>query len=235
MTEEASVPALLDDIQDLLTTNENAEVAAVMGSAFGFIGRIQFQSASSKLCKSGKVPVNSFCFIKSGDEAIVLGQKVDILPLAVRPCAIDTSNSEKPIFCYHPNVDENGAFTGLFKDIADRSATQNSGCLYGPEYLIWIPELKEFGTFLWSSMTMRNDAYTMYALRGKPALLTSHVIKNNKYGDYYSPITKPTETVFTDLPTRAQVQEELAKFTAAKDTQVDVVDAEEAESTSREQ
>ena len=233
MTEEALSP--MDALAALLAPSEEEKkaVAAVMGGGGAFLGYVQFMSSNNNKVKSGEIPVKTFCY-NQGGQMEQLGTAVDVLILASRSTAVDNSG-EKPVFCHDPALDEKGNFTGVFKQIVDDSDKKDSNCFFGPEYLLWIPQIEKFATFLMGSLTARNDAHTLQSLVAKAATLTSHMIPNKKYGPYPSPIAEECNTVF-EMPEPAVILEQVEKFKNPPQPKVEEAASEdEAEATDREQ
>lgn len=64
-----------------------------------------------------------------GEEILDLGSEIDILPLAVRAKALDMRDRDAIIAVYDMNLPE-------FESIKTRSAGPNSGCIWGPSFLV---------------------------------------------------------------------------------------------------
>ena len=226
---------LMDELAALLapTEDEQKAITATMGSGNAWLGYVQFMSPNSAPVKAGTIPVRTFCHM-SGGKPDDLGTDVDVLILATRSTAVDNSG-EKPFFCHDPALDDKNNFTGKFKEIVDAASVKDSNCFYGPEFLLYIPQIEKFATFMMGSLTARNDAYTLQTLLAKAATLTSHMIPNKKHGPYPSPIAKECDTVF-QTPEVPVILEQVEKFKNPPLPKEDeAATEEEADATDREQ
>ena len=171
------VPA---DIAALINQQAPSADLDAAGKSDAFLPRIQFMSARSGLCEDGTFPVNHFNLI-SGQSNEDAGETVDALVMGVRSKAMDTSGDEL-IITYEPKPDDSGAATGIFRDIQVKSdTTKNSGCMYGLEFLIWVPSKKTFATFFMGTNSLRRDSPTLRARIGKPVTLISYKAKTKKF------------------------------------------------------
>jgi len=209
-----------NDLSDLLGLPKEGEtskeVAAVMGGGAGFMPRIQLMGASNPEVKSGKFKGMNHMAMVEGDTFTDLGEGVDVLVLAVRPLAIDKNgtlaNGETgTVFCNDAKLDGKGEPTGLYAEIMKKSMVPNSGAFYGPEFLLYVPKVKKYVTFLMGSRTARNDAHTLVSRLGKAVTVRGHEIPNKKFGNYYSPEGVPCSTVF-ELPPTEELLSQVEKF-----------------------
>lgn len=141
-----------------------------------------------------------------GEEYNFLGKDVDVFPFAIRPLALDTKVQPKPMFSHDVNSD-------VFKDIAERAQTKDSGCLCGPEFLIWVPSAGTFATYLMGSPTDRYVWPRLKALLGRPALIKTKLIKKAQF-QWHGPDVLASSSVF-DMPSVEDVTAEVEKFKAA--------------------
>lgn len=182
-----------------------------------YLPRIQFMSSASEPCKDGSFPVNHFALYKS-KTPIDLTAEVTVLVIAWRPKALRMG--ESVLAFYDVENPE-------FKKIVEESDTPNSGCMYGPEFLCYIPSVKEFASFFMGSKSARNESPNMKALIGKGAMLRSQKLSNSKY-TWQSPQVIPCSTPF-DLPAIEAIKEVAEQFSNPPITEVETVD-EKAES-----
>lgn len=205
-----------DDIAALLLTQQQAteEDLAVVSSAGSFLPRLQLMTSSSKPCKSGKFPMNHFALVQ-GQQHTDLGESIDVLPLVYRPKALDTA--ETIIQSYSPATDE-------FQRIMSDAGVKDSGCMYGPEYLLWVPSQKVFATLFFSSATMRNEAPAMKSRQGKPCTLKPiHIDPPKSKHDWWSTQVLPCSTPF-EMPTREALLEATDKYNSLSDTDIEKVE-----------
>lgn len=144
-----------------------------------------------------------------GEEYTFLGKDVDVFPFAIRPLALDTKAQPKPLFSHDVNSD-------TFKDIAARAKGKNSGCLCGPEFLIWVPSVGRYATYLMGSPTDHFVWPALKGLLGKPALLKVKLIKKGEWS-WHGPEVLASAAVF-DLPTEEETAAVVTEFKAAVTT-----------------
>lgn len=171
-----------------VTSGLSAQDFADISSSVRFLPRIQLYGASSKVVKTGKFPVGHYGLTINRDQIIDLGESVDCLPLQVRAKAMDMSDDKNIVSIYDKNAP-------AFKEIAERSKTKNSSCMYGPEFLIWLPSLERYATLYFYNPTMRNSAGDLYLLLGKGATMGVRFIEDKTYGGWHGPTVDKCSTV----------------------------------------
>ena len=179
----------------------------------GFLPRLQLMTGNSKKCKLNEFPINKFALI-SGQEHIDVGEPVDVLVLVWRPKAIDTGAEE--MIVSHDIEDPE------FQRIQEASDVKDSGCMYGQEFLVYVPTHKKYATFFMGTKTSRREAPNMLALCQKAATLRAGHIQTKKY-DYFSPQVVKCSTAF-ELPDKKDVLEQIADFNNPKAQKVERVE-----------
>ncbi len=191
-------------------SNVDAQSMLDLIKSTGFLPRLQLMTSAGQQCKSGAFPINHYALVE-GSAYQDIGTDVDVLVVAMRSKAIDMSDDENIISCYDPKMGEDRKATGLFREIQERSEEQNSGCMWGPEFLVYLPNEQRFATFFMGSKTARNDAASMINRLRKPATLRAKKIPNKKYGDYFSVAITACSTPF-DPPNPTELQDHVEKF-----------------------
>lgn len=162
-----------------------------------YLPYIQLCGSSTNLVKEGKVPMAHFALVK-GKGITDLTKEFHAVILSWRPKAMNFNDME---IAFNPKGD-------LFKKIqAAADADSQSGNGYGPEYLVWLPEYKQFATFFMSSATARNEAPNTQTFLGQACTFESVVIKNKKF-TWHGPSTKKcplSEIAMPDEQTRLDV------------------------------
>lgn len=191
------------------------DFAIVSKSAGGYLPRLQLMTAASEKCKSGEFPINSWALIQ--DSAYKdLGKRIDVLVLGFRPKAMQVTPS---VLAYHtPSSNE-------FQAIMKRADTPNSGCMYGPEFLVWIPSEKSFATFFMGSKSARREAGNVRALIRKPATLASVKCTNSNDQVWYTPQVTVCSTPF-ELPSLDEIQRTMTEFENPRDSEVTLAEPE---------
>jgi hypothetical protein len=177
--------------------------------------------------------------LPGGEEIDDLGESVDILPLAVRAKALDMSDRDAVVAVYDMN-DE------AFKSIKTRSSEQNSGCMWGPSFLVVERSTGccfEFFMGTKSARAVSGDLVNFLpvseataAKKGidahgpLPCTLTARYAKRGDWGWHVPVVTKCSEP-FTNTPKIEALREEMQKFIEAKDNGVQNVTEEEAKAS----
>ena len=144
-----------------------------IASSTKFLPRLQLFTSNSEAVQTQVIPVAHYGMVKGKNNITDLGKSVLCMPLAYRAKALDTKAN--PIVAFHVQTDER------FKAIVKRAnANANSGCLYGPEFLVWLPD-HGFVTFLMGSKSARNEAGVVRACIDKAMVLTANFIVGKEY------------------------------------------------------
>lgn len=193
------------------------------GAGEGFIGflpRLQLFTSNNEDVKRGRIPLADYGLIKGKDKELVdLGKQVILAPLAWRPKALDTKSD--PVMAFHNPV---SAEYKALKKRADE--VQNSGCMYGPEFLVYLKE-HGFVTFFFGSKTARNEAGKLRALMPvgsepfKFALVQAQFIEGKDYS-WHGPQVMPTTQKF-DLPPLEDINSVAMVFLKPKDSEIQEV------------
>jgi hypothetical protein len=191
----------------LIESNDEALLA--VSESGGFLPRVQLYGGNSDAVKEGKIGVANYGLVRGKDQLEDLGKEVDVLVIAGRVKALDISNTDAIVTSYDHKSD-------TFKDIAGRSGTQNSGCMFGPEYLIYVPSAKSYATFFLSSPTARREARSIHARLRKAATLKSQLIVGKKF-KWHGPVITPCTTPF-ELPPVEEMTKQAEAFLNPKTT-----------------
>ncbi len=173
-----------------------------LSSASGFLPRIMLMGANSSLVQQGKIQQGCYGLVRSKDQCEDLTREVPCLPLSWRAKAMEIADGEVTSIFDRKNPE--------FDRISLKSAEQDSGCMYGPEFLLWVPGAKCFATYYASSKTSRNEAPKLRDLIGQAALLKSHLIKGKKFS-WFGPLITVCSTPF-EIPDNEDIIEQVNKF-----------------------
>lgn len=208
--------ALVGQTQDLAVSQQvSEEDAAAIVKSGDWLPRVQVMGSTSTLVQEGKLPVGIFALVHSKGNFVDLGKQINFLGIAFRAKAMRFT--AKPISIFDRNDEE-------FKQIQIDSQKQNSGCGWGPEFLLWLPAQATFATLFCSSPTLRNAAPDILAIMRKdpttygPGAVTGepHFIKTETrswWGARFYQCTTPLPPVVDDeAEWKAKYKEELEKF-----------------------
>jgi hypothetical protein len=193
-----------------LATVDTQKLLSLLKSDGDYLPRLALQTAAGQECKAGKFPINHYALIQD-DTMKDLGTEVSMRVLSVRALAMDLSVAGAPVFCYDPKEDENGCTTGLFNDIESRSYVKDSKCMFGLDFLVYLPSVEKFATFYFGTKTSRRDAPAMMNHLGKSVTCSAKSIKHRIHGVYWS-ISVMTCSEPLDLPDEAEVLKQIKKF-----------------------
>ena len=208
-------------VEGLPPSKYSDEQFALATKTGDWLPRLQLMTSNSSKVAEGKFPMNHYALI-NGQNFQDVGDAVDILVLGWRPKAIEMG--DEVITVYAPDHPE-------FKRIQDKSEEANSGCMYGPEYILWVPSVREFATFFMGSKSARREAPGVRARMHQAATLKSHTVKTKKYTWQVSTCIA-CSTPF-DPPDQESIAVEVNKFENPPETDIQRVSAEEKDATSR--
>lgn len=195
-----------------------------LASSKKFLPRVQLFGSASKLCKMGKFPIGHYGLVTGADKADDLGESLDMLVINVRAKALDTT-LDPPVSVFDRKHPE-------FQRIVDATEKPNSGCMWGPEYLVWLPMLKIYATFFFLNATMRREAANMHKLLGSAATAKVQFIESKSYGGWHGPLIVPCTTPF-DLPEMEDLEKQVDTFTTPPALQVETVEESDTEERAR--
>lgn len=191
-------PSALGGVPSKYTADDFSKTA----SANAFLSRLQLMTSNSAKCKAGEFQVNNFTLTDS-TIFLDLGKEVDILVLAWRPFALDTSGDQM-LSAYDVDSD-------IFKKIVDKADnTADSGCIHGPQFLVWVPGQKKFATLTFGSKSARKEAASVNQFMHKACTLKSKKIETKKF-TWFTATGVACNTPF-DMPELAAAKEQMEKF-----------------------
>ena len=150
------------------------------------------------------------------------GKEVDVVILAGRPKAVQTTDNM--IVDYHPDVVDGKITNPTFAHIVSQSNVKDSGAMFGPELLLWIPSLTSFVTWHLNNKTARREAKNVNidSFYGKAATLSAKLIAppNSKYK--WHGIVIKSQSAKLELPPVDKIQEQVEKFLDPPRNQVEI-------------
>jgi hypothetical protein len=206
MTQENSIiPA--GAVDKSISRFSEEEFGAVNTSS-AFLPRLQLMGSSSAPCKEGKMQVGVWALV-SGQNMTDIGKSLTVAVIAWRPKALDMRDREKIVSCFdvkHPKFAE-------IKNVADNAPQGTlSGCMYGPEFLIWLPEQKTFATYMASNASAQQEAPNIKKLMEKLATFNITFVPSKKFGGWHAPKVQPCSTPLSEPINPEQLKKEYEKF-----------------------
>lgn len=150
----------------------------------GILPRLQINALNSKLTAAGAAPPGDWLLVTSTSNQ-PLGKVIDVMPLAVRPMAIDMSGKANVVIFDHESP--------YFKDIVAKAAASPSGQLKeymaGPQALFLFPNGSLCTFFMHNSST--SGIYVKIKANMRRWLTASSKTINGKKGPYFAPEIQP--------------------------------------------
>jgi len=209
-------------------------------AAGSFLPYISLYGGNSNACKENLIGIGRFGLVRQKDKIEDLTAEFNVLAIAWRYKAMQIG--EGILSNYNPKSE-------AFQMIKEKSEIKDSGCMYGIEFLFWVPALPAncFATFYCNSKTSRREAQNIRpfcpcaeqpavpadpqtGFPGKPAVpahgplpmtLKATLIKTDKYR-WHGPVATQCSTPFV-LPTLEEMMEQAKKFANPKESEVEVV------------
>lgn len=185
---------------DLMTDSDFDKTVA----SGGFFPRVQLCSANSKVVQEDKIKGGNFGLILTKDSVEDLTRSFTCIPLAYAMKAMQILDGSVTSVFDHT--------AAAFKEIQAKSEEQDSGCMWGVDFLVYIPENKTFGTYYLSSKTARKEAKPLRGLIGQATTITSTLIKGKKF-NWFGPVVSKS-SVPVEVPPAEIIRENVEKFRA---------------------
>lgn len=206
--------------QELISipSGETQDAAALSaGTSLLYFPRIKLcqgnaKEVQKKLVASG----GNFALISAKTDVEDLGDNFEMVICAGRAKALRTKGV---IMSFFDQTDDE------FKKIREESKDKDSGCMYGPEYLVFLPSVGDdgtFATFFLSNPTMRRESKSFHARLRKAATVTSLLIETAKFS-WFGPLCGDCSTPL-DLPKSEVFDEAIERFQNEKASQIETVD-----------
>lgn len=136
-----------------------------------FVPYIQLLGSNSRIVKQGKFPMGHFG-LGLDQKLNDLGDEFICLPVAWRSKAVRFD----PLMMVYDTEDPD------FQALKEEAGKKDSGCVYGPEFLLWLPDFSTLATYLLGSKTGRREAKNVYTFLGHACKMRSHYIEDKRTG-----------------------------------------------------
>jgi len=188
--------------QDVGGVLANTEEFNSVISSGDYLSRFQLFGSKSNAVAEQKIGVGHYGVVK--DDVITdLGEEVDAVIITWRSKAVQTGTD---FLISHDVKNE------VFQKIKALSAVQDSGCMYGPEFLLWIPDPGIFTAYHMNSKTARREAKKVGPLIGKAATFKCRLIDPpaSKF-KWHGPVVIPCSAPLS-VPDENTLREVATKF-----------------------
>jgi hypothetical protein len=188
------------------------KVFGAIASTVSFLPRLMLMGATSNAVKEGKIGMGRWGFVRGKDQIEDLTPETTVLVLSWRPKAMKIDKDVVTSVYNHKSK--------TFSEIAALadSGKQDTGCMYGPEFLVWLPTLGVFGSYFMSSKTSRREAPNLKGLMFKSALLRIQLIKSGKH-TWHGPVVSMYSQPLASMPNREDTTEQVMKFNNPPETE----------------
>ena len=222
---------------DLVSDDQLTELS----KGVDFLQRIQLVT-KGKYVDTSKIGPGRYGVPQTGGEEILdLGAEIDILPLCVRPKALDMRDREAVIAIY--DMESPG-----FQEIKEFASQAGGGCMWGPSFLVYERGTGQFYELFMGNKSARAESANLVKFLAvsddkatrmgvdahgpMPCTLKVRYAKRGPHAWHVPVVTKCSEP-FVDLPDMDIIREEVTKFTEIKDNGVQNVTKEEEAAVSR--
>ena len=202
--------ATQDAVKNLLAANPSkfaTDVALATVSSSGYLPYIQLFGANSQEVKRGEFPMGHFGLNKGKDNRIDLGDEFVGFFLSWRPKAM--VYKPEVLSFFDPSAE-------AFKKIQAEADEPNSNKGFGAEFLVWLPQHKEFATYFLGNKTGRNEAPNLIGpmtdTQGPLACIQkAKLIETARYS-WHGPSTLPFDLDIDPMPEVGALANQLEKF-----------------------
>lgn len=191
----------------------HTENALSIANTVDYLPRIKLcQGQAKEVLKKHVAAGGNYALVRGKDDIEDLGDSIDVLICSGRPKAMRTG--EQMITIFEEESDE-------FKKIMTDSKTKNSGCFYGPEYLVYIPAAESFATLFMNNPTMRKRASHVHARLRNAATISTTLIENPEYS-WFGPSVSDCSSPLV-LPDVDIIRKAVDKYESEKSSQIETV------------
>lgn len=246
MSKELSVLNELFAGENALSTQSVDELRELnaMSNASSFLQRLQLYSKGKSGPNGTIIEGGHYGIPKSGEEIEDLGNSIDVLVIDRKAKAIDMSDTDNIIVSNDTKSDE-------FKRIVDMADNvKDSGCAYGPTYLVYERSTRQFYEFFCGNKSGRYESSKINTYLpvtaamieagltkeseprfSKPMTLKSQYVKKGKW-EWFAP--KAEDALGTiELPPAEQLRAEIERFRKIEAPEVETVDESKKSKRSR--
>lgn len=201
------IKATLEE-QGLIVSEQEEQMLGELNTGKTFLPRIQLMQALSG-------PVNAepplaakgdFVLTIRKGELINLGREFVCVPVTFRLKVTEFAADGTINSYFDINSPE-------FARVKDKSKEGfDSGCLAGPEFLLWLPDVKMFATYHLTSQTAQGMAKTLRGLAGEPVAMKSTQQENRKKQKYNVPSCMAFNGQVSAMPDAQVLGSEIKSF-----------------------
>jgi len=190
---------------------------AVASGDDSFLSRLQLYGSKSDAVAESKIAMGHYGIVTDGDITDV-GEDVDAIVVDWRAKALQIDGENI--------IDEHNPKSETYKQIKALSEVKDSGCMHGPEFLLWIPSQNRFVTYFMSSKTARRESRKVLPFLRKAVTLKCKLIVTAKY-KWHGPVVIACSTPL-DTPDPELLEKIIESFKNPPKSDVEVVPEDES-------
>jgi len=201
-----------------------------------FLARLQLFSKGGAIDK-GLIKPGRWGIPEGDDKITDLGDKIDCLVLARRAKALDMSDTDAIVVNYDMKSKE-------FQRIADASMGTDSGCMYGPSFLLIERSSGRFLEFFCGTKSTRSEAKKIYPMLPltagdiearkldaqphgpQPFTMATKYVQRKRFS-WFVPVVTKCSTPFRTIPDMPKIIKEIERFIDPPADGVEKVDEKE--------
>lgn len=195
---------------------QNDTMLDIIAPPMDYLPRVELFTAATKMCKSGKSPMNYFGIVKGKDKIDLVGETLLVFPLALRFRSFDFSVKGKVTCAYDPH---NEVFKAhMAQADAPRPKGEMSNFSYGPEFLVYVKD-HGYATVFYKNKSWKSLAKTTEALmKNRCFAKYSSYYKEQGTNNWQAPDIMKVEGAF-ELPPIADMVKAIEKFRSVSGVQ----------------
>ena len=215
------VPFSLDAFEDagLVTTDEQLAALDVTKTSPKYLPRIQLAAASSELVKNRKCMAGDWV-IPNGEECTILGESIDVMPLAVRSKAVDMRDKQNGVITSYDPTSQ------VYQDIKKI----DKFVYHGLSYLVLERKTAALYELYFGNASGRQESDKLKPFLARPdrqarvATISAKLIEGREFS-WHAPVVVKCSEPITTGPDMESIRREKEKFLNPKE--VEVVEAAE--------
>ena len=208
---------------DSLAQNEHANLATFKENVASgkYLPYLKLYGSSNKEVKQRLIAAAHWGVVQN-QKITDLGEEFVALAIAWRWKAVEIIGDDFHTF-YNPT-------TPSFQRIKDLSSVKDSGCMYGPEFLLWLPDQKQFVTYHMNNASARSESNNLLPMLGKAVQFKWRLADNKKH-QWEAPVVLAYSTPI-EIPDLAEIKSVSDSFAKPEDSKVEQAGTEQAAAAS---
>jgi hypothetical protein len=170
-----------------------------------WLSRFQLFSAKADAVALGKIAPGRYGIV-DGDKIIDLGTEVIVSVHSWRPQAMFIDKASNTVEINYDTASDR------FKQIQERSFTPNSNCLFGPDFLLWVPKAGKWVSFFMNSKTARRQSSGVREAIGQNGIKLGAKLIESKGFKWHGPVVEPFSAPLEPAAPEDEVESQVHNF-----------------------